>query len=75
MPLRHIELMHEKLSAILVSAKKDVLKFDRGNNTAGIRIRAVMQDVRNGAKDIRDEIQRIKRIRKQIKKDAKNNKS
>lgn len=68
---KNVALMYGKLCAVLLGCKKDVLRFERGNAVAGVRIRAVMQDVRSGAKDMRDEIQKIKKDRKQRKQDAK----
>ena len=74
-PEDKIANMHSKLWNIALECRKDVLKFQRGNNTAGIRIRAMMQDIRNTAKDIRDEIQKVKKVRKKRKQDAKKSKS
>lgn len=43
----------------------DAMRFDEGNNTAGVRVRKKMQDIREIAVRIRDRIQLIKKRRKQ----------
>jgi hypothetical protein len=57
-----------KLHELVLDAMADAGKFDRGNNTAGIRVRKAMQDIRSQAEFIRKEIQRQKRRRKSCKK-------
>ena len=42
----------------------DLRKFDNGNASAGIRARWGLQNVRMRAKNIRKEIQRVKKLRR-----------
>jgi hypothetical protein len=47
---------------LLISFREDYEKFvDKGNKTAGTRARKTLQDIRNLAKDTRDEISNTKR--------------
>jgi hypothetical protein len=47
---------------LLISFKEDYEKFvDKGNKTAGTRARKTLQEIRNLAKDTRDEISNTKR--------------
>lgn len=41
----------------------DAEKVIKGNNTAGIRLRKVMQKIKNIAQEVRDEIQKDKKNR------------
>lgn len=68
MPVRKIEKMFDKLLKTLLVTQLDIKKFDMGNRAAGIRVRRKMQEVRIAAKGIRNEIQRIKRIKEEHKK-------
>ena len=52
---------YKQLVDMVKSYEKDYRKFyEKGNKTAGIRLRKHMQDLRSYAKDIRDEVQEIK---------------
>jgi len=55
-----------KLSKTVYTQAPDLKKFEMGNNTAGIRVRAGLQDVRALAKEIRFEIQKIRKQRKAV---------
>lgn len=47
---------------LLTSFKEDYEKFvDKGNKTAGTRARKTLQEIRNLAKDTRDEISNTKK--------------
>ena len=67
MPIRKIEKMFDKLLKTLLITQLDIKKFDMGNKAAGIRVRRVMQNVRASAKAIRNEIQRVKRMKRAVK--------
>ncbi|MFP4526996.1 MAG: histone H1 [Candidatus Kapaibacterium sp.] len=52
---------YKQLVDMVKSYEKDYRKFyEKGNKTAGIRLRKHMQELRSYAKDIRDEVQEIK---------------
>jgi hypothetical protein len=51
----------EELKALLASVEEDADKFyNKQNSAAGVRIRKVMQDMKNIAQDIRTEVQELK---------------
>lgn len=51
-----------ELENLVTSFKEDYEKFiEKGNKTAGTRARKTLQDIRNLAKDTRDEISNTKR--------------
>lgn len=51
-----------ELENLVISFKEDYEKFiEKGNKTAGTRARKTLQDIRNLAKDTRDEISNTKR--------------
>ena len=51
-----------EFETLLTSFREDYLKFiEKGNNTAGTRARKSLQDIRNLAKDTRDEISNTKK--------------
>jgi hypothetical protein len=51
---------YQQLIEMIASFHQDFIKFyQRGNKTAGIRLRKDMQSLRKLAKDIRFEVQRI----------------
>ena len=53
---------YNKLIEILEEAKKDATKaYDKENVSAGIRIRKLMQEVKDLAQDIRKEIAEIRK--------------
>lgn len=50
---------YEELRNLVESIEADVNKFfNKGNKTAGIRLRKKMQEIRACAKEIRNEVQR-----------------
>jgi hypothetical protein len=52
---------YEELLKMVRSFEKDFQKFyEKGNKTAGVRVRKDMQELRRFAKSIRDEIQLLK---------------
>lgn len=61
---RSIVKMLEKMEKIINNQMLDAVKFDHGVNEPGRRVRAGMQQVRWLAKDVRDEIQSQKKMRK-----------
>lgn len=50
----------EALKNLFQLAEAEAEKVDRGNKAAGTRLRALMQDLKKGAKEVRDEVQAIK---------------
>ena len=46
----------ERLKKLVESAEDDVAKAGGGNKAAGTRVRKIMQDVRQAAKDLREEV-------------------
>jgi hypothetical protein len=52
--------MLEDMVATLNEAMKDAVKSDKGNKTAGTRVRKVMQDIKRSAQDVRNKIQDIR---------------
>lgn len=62
--------MLQSLVANAKAAETDLMKFENGNTAAGIRARAIMQEVRQRAKKIRAEIQKIRKQRKAEKSDT-----
>lgn len=50
-----VEMIDEML-AVLVEAKKEAEKFDRGNKSAGTRVRAAMQEIKTKAQSVRFKI-------------------
>lgn len=56
---------YNNLFELVSELHKDVEKFHvKGNDSAGVRIRKAMQDLKALAQDIRDEIQDIRKKRK-----------
>jgi ElaB/YqjD/DUF883 family membrane-anchored ribosome-binding protein len=52
----------EQFEELLTSFKDDYEKFvEKGNKTAGTRARKALQEIRNLAKETRDEISKTKR--------------
>lgn len=52
---------YENLQGILAEAEKDFDKFySKGNKAAGTRVRKAMQDIKNLAQDIRNEVTSMK---------------
>lgn len=57
----------EKFESLLESFKDDYEKFmEKGNKTAGTRARKTLQEIRNLAKDTRDEISKTRREREMV---------
>jgi hypothetical protein len=51
----------EQMELTLAEAKVEALKFvDKGNNTAGTRLRAKMQELKDSCQEIRKEVSEIK---------------
>jgi hypothetical protein len=70
---KKIENMLADLMEVVLNTKTDSIKFDKGNFQAGKRVRSSMQEIRKLAKEIRVEIQSIKRMRKAQKNHAEKN--
>lgn len=52
---------YKELQDLLASFEKDFEKFyDKGNKSAGTRLRKAMNDLKRKAQDIRKEVQEIK---------------
>jgi hypothetical protein len=49
--------MLEGMIETLNDAMKDAAKSDKGNKTAGMRVRKVMQEIKRSAQDVRIQIQ------------------
>jgi hypothetical protein len=50
-----------QLKALLESAQEDAIKFyEKGNNSAGTRLRSSLQEIKKISQDLRLEIQEIK---------------
>jgi len=57
----------EQFETLLESFKEDYEKFmEKGNKTAATRARKALQEIRNLAKDTRDEISKTKREREMV---------
>jgi hypothetical protein len=52
------------LKLAIEKASEEVEKFDKGNATAGTRLRTLMQEVKVLTKGVRDEVTRVKTVRK-----------
>jgi ribosomal protein L14E/L6E/L27E len=51
----------EELKALIASVEEDADKFyNKENSAAGVRIRKIMQDLKNLAQEIRTEVQDLK---------------
>jgi len=51
----------EELKALVAAAEADFAKFyNEGNKAAGTRVRAAMQELKNFAQTVRNEVQSIK---------------
>lgn len=51
-----------EFETLLENFKADYTKFmEKGNNTAGTRARKALQDIRNLAKEVRDEISSVRK--------------
>ncbi len=46
----------ERLKTLIAQAEEDLKKAEGGNRAAGTRVRAMMQDVKNAAQEIRQKI-------------------
>jgi hypothetical protein len=50
-----------QIKALLEAAEEDAIKFyDKGNNSAGTRLRSALQEIKKISQDLRLEIQEIK---------------
>jgi hypothetical protein len=50
-----------QIKALLESAEEDAIKFyEKGNNSAGTRLRSALQEIKKLSQDLRLEIQEIK---------------
>ena len=50
-----------QLKALLESAEQDAIKFyEKGNNSAGTRLRTTLQNIKKLSQDLRLEVQEIK---------------
>lgn len=56
----NIETMIQKMIANLENSLEDARKFDRGNKSAGVRVRKAMQEAKNAAQSVRERISEIK---------------
>jgi signal transduction histidine kinase len=46
----------EKIKQLLASIEEDLKKAEGGNKAAGTRVRSVMQDIKNAAQEVRQQI-------------------
>ncbi len=54
----------ERLKQLVVSAEEDIKKAEGGNKAAGTRARQIMQDVKNRAQEVRQQILAIRSTEK-----------
>ena len=59
-----IEKLFVELENIIEKAKEDAIKFDKGKNSPGTRVRAVMQELIGKAKQVRVQVSATKAERK-----------
>lgn len=52
--------MLEPLHLLMQELEKEMFKVDRGNQSAGVRARKLLQEIRLECKNLRDKIQEIK---------------
>lgn len=55
----------ERLKTLITQAEEDLKKAEGGNRAAGTRVRALMQDVKNAAQEIRQKILELRDADKQ----------
>lgn len=55
---------YEDLKQLVASMEADVQKFYNGNNAAGTRVRKQLQDVKKACQAMRNEVQEIRKGRK-----------
>jgi hypothetical protein len=56
---------YQKLKELIASMEEDLNKFgEKGNASAGMRLRKILQDIKKTAQDMRFEIQEIKKKNK-----------
>jgi hypothetical protein len=46
----------ERIKQLLASAEEDLAKAKGGNKAAGVRVRGIMQEVKDAAQDVRQQI-------------------
>jgi hypothetical protein len=57
----------EQFESLIETFKEDYEKFmEKGNKTAGTRARKTLQEIRNLAKDTRDDISKTRREREMV---------
>jgi hypothetical protein len=57
----------DQIKQLVTDCDGDVTKFFEGNNAAGSRVRAVMQNIKKLAQEVRKEVQAEKNARKTTK--------
>lgn len=57
----------DQIKQLVTDCDGDVTKFFEGNNAAGSRVRAVMQNIKKLAQEVRKEVQETKNSRKAAK--------
>lgn len=57
----------DQIKQLVTDCDGDVTKFFEGNNAAGSRVRAVMQNIKKLAQEVRKEVQDTKNARKAAK--------
>ena len=55
-----VEELYDEMQDLINDSQGDVTKFVDGNNSAGTRVRKVMQQIKNLAQEVRLEIQEQK---------------
>jgi len=56
-----------ELEALVASMKEDVIKFyDKGNSTAGVRVRKALQTVKQLSQDLRKDVSEQKKESKKV---------
>ena len=62
MSVPSVHKQYQEIRDVLANLEFDVEKFERGNATAGTRVRRGLQDIRKLAQDLRKKIQDMKRV-------------
>jgi len=58
--MNNLDSKMNEMMQTLISTAVDVEKFHQGNKSAGTRVRAAMQEIKNIAQEVRVEVQSIK---------------
>lgn len=62
--MKNISELYSKLIETVHNVAEDVEKFDKGNKSAGTRVRKAMQDIKVIAQEVRETVSEIKNAEK-----------